>query len=47
MSEAIVGFVIHHSLDFASQDSFWSELAGTLTAERLYERQWAITLLIV
>ncbi|MCZ6853443.1 MAG: sigma-70 family RNA polymerase sigma factor, partial [Gammaproteobacteria bacterium] len=33
------------SLDFASQDSSWSELAGTLTAERLYERQWAITLL--
>lgn len=33
------------SLDFASQDSSWSELADQLTAERAYERQWAITLL--
>ncbi len=33
------------SVDFASQDSSWSEPTGTLTAERLYERQWAITLL--
>ena len=33
------------SLDFASQDSSWSELSETLTAERLYQRQWAITLL--
>ncbi len=33
------------SLDFASQDSSGSELADGLTAERLYERQWAVTLL--
>lgn len=33
------------SLDFVSQDSSWSELADQLTAERAYERQWAITLL--
>ena len=33
------------SLDFASQDSSWNELSETLTAERLYQRQWAITLL--
>ncbi len=33
------------SLDFASQDSSWSEPADQLTAERLYERQWAVTLL--
>jgi RNA polymerase sigma factor (sigma-70 family) len=33
------------SLDFASQDSSQSEMLDTLTAERVYERQWAMTLL--
>lgn len=33
------------SLDFASQDSGVDEFADELTAERIYERQWAITLL--
>jgi len=33
------------SLDFASQDSSWSEVSDQLTPERIYERQWAIALL--
>lgn len=33
------------SLDFAAQDSSCSEPADQLTAERAYERQWAVTLL--
>ncbi len=33
------------SVDFTSQDSRWSEPADNLTAERIYERQWAETLL--
>lgn len=33
------------SVDFESQDRNWGELQDTLTAERIYERQWAVTLL--
>ena len=33
------------SLDFVSQDSSWIEHSDEVTADRLYERQWAITLL--
>lgn len=33
------------SLDFASPDCGWNEPAEGLTAERVYERQWAVTLL--
>ncbi len=33
------------SVDFASQDRNWGALQDTLTAERIYERQWAVTLL--
>lgn len=33
------------SLDFAAQDSSCNEPAVQLTAERAYERQWAVTLL--
>lgn len=33
------------SVDFASQDSSWGELSDNQTAERIYERQWAVTLL--
>ncbi|MBT6156909.1 MAG: sigma-70 family RNA polymerase sigma factor [Planctomycetaceae bacterium] len=33
------------SLDFASEDSGSNEPADQITAERLYERQWAMTLL--
>lgn len=32
-------------LDFAAQDSQWGQLSDRLDAERLYERQWAVTLL--
>jgi DNA-directed RNA polymerase specialized sigma24 family protein len=33
------------SVDFESQDRNWGALQDTLTAERIYERQWAVTLL--
>lgn len=33
------------SVDFASQERSWGALHDTLTAERIYERQWAVTLL--
>ena len=33
------------SIDFTSQDRNWGALQDNLTAERIYERQWAITLL--
>ncbi len=33
------------SVDFESQDGNWDALQDTLTAERIYERQWAVTLL--
>ena len=36
---------VSFSLDFASHDCEWSEPADELTAERIYERQWAVTLL--
>ena len=39
------GAMLKLSLDFASQDSSDSHFTTDLTAERLYERQWAITLL--
>ncbi len=39
------GGLLTFSLDFASQDSSGNNFATDLTAERLYERQWAITLL--
>lgn len=33
------------SVDFESLDRHWGTLQDTLTAERIYERQWAVTLL--
>ena len=33
------------SVDFDSQDRHWGTLQNTQTAERSYERQWAVTLL--
>ena len=33
------------TVDFGSQDKNWGELRDTLTAEQIYERQWAVTLL--
>jgi len=36
---------VRFSIDFASQHGEGRELADQLTAERVYERQWAITLL--
>lgn len=36
---------VHFSLDFAAKDSMWGDVSDTHSAERLYERQWAITLL--
>tara|TARA_R110002072_G_scaffold303099_1_gene493542 strand:+ start:293014 stop:293757 length:744 start_codon:yes stop_codon:yes gene_type:complete len=39
------GTRITFSADFASQDRNWGALHDTLTAERIYERQWAVTLL--
>lgn len=33
------------SVDFASREDRWTEPSDKLTAERIYERQWAITLL--
>ena len=39
------GGLLAFSLDFAAQDSSDGNFATDLTAERFYERQWAITLL--
>jgi RNA polymerase sigma-70 factor (ECF subfamily) len=39
------GSRVTFSVDFESQDRNWGALQDTLTAERLYERQWAVTLL--
>ena len=39
------GGLLAFSLDFAAQDSSDDNFTTDLTAERLYERQWAITLL--
>jgi RNA polymerase sigma-70 factor (ECF subfamily) len=33
------------TVDFESQDRNWGELRDTLTADQIYERQWAVTLL--
>jgi RNA polymerase sigma-70 factor (ECF subfamily) len=33
------------TVDFESQDKNWGELRDNLTAEQIYERQWAVTLL--
>lgn len=33
------------SFDFAARDAAWGALQDTLTPERIYERQWAVTLL--
>lgn len=39
------GGQVTFSVDFESQDRNWDALQDTLTAERIYERQWAVTLL--
>lgn len=33
------------SVDFAAHEAVWGALHETTTAERVYERQWAVTLL--
>lgn len=33
------------TFNFESQDRSWRELQDSLTAEQIYERQWAVTLL--
>lgn len=39
------GSQLKFSVDFESQDRHWDALQDTQTAERIYERQWAVTLL--